>query len=458
MIACIIVSHKQSRNVPVCLCGLFAVSGMCFFVRSSRDQEELSSNAGNLEDDGRAASLRGRERVSIDELNLKVWSLIDRGSSKSAKKNASDGICSLPDSIIEHILSFLPLKEAVRTSVLSKSWNHKWVNRPALVFDDDFLTPFPVVETASQFYHSHLADVVNATHRLVSNVFKVLCFHRGPLKEFSLSNSLLRGYPAEVDQILLFLEGKSIESLGIKIEGYKIPSRLFSFTKLKKLYLTGCVFTSLHVSFEEFRMLTCLELRSIKFQADGPAFLVVKSSLLKFLTLIDCGSSSNNVAISIEVPSLTLFLFFGSFSSLRVSEAPLLRVLSLVDHPNSTEEPTDFIKLLDGCPELLRLTTPIYLIRSKMTAEQTSGRSPRMIIKNYEELKQKANRVQIVTIKLLTGTKCEMGFIRWLLATSPELDKMKIEFSKSLVSTDQIQCYKELNGFQRASSKAQIII
>ncbi|CAN1795398.1 F-box/FBD/LRR-repeat protein At1g13570 [Linum perenne] len=56
-----------------------------------------------------------------------------------------------------------------------------------------------------------------------------------------------------------------------KIEGYKIPSRLFSFTKLKKLYLTGCVFTSLHVSFEEFRMLTCLELRSIKFQADGPA-------------------------------------------------------------------------------------------------------------------------------------------------------------------------------------------
>jgi len=32
----------------------------------------------------------------------------------------------LPKSIIIHILSFLPTKDAVRTSILSKRWEHRW--------------------------------------------------------------------------------------------------------------------------------------------------------------------------------------------------------------------------------------------------------------------------------------------------------------------------------------------
>lgn len=41
---------------------------------------------------------------------------------------------SLPDVVIRHILSFLPTKDAVRTSVLSKRWEFLWTSIPTLDF------------------------------------------------------------------------------------------------------------------------------------------------------------------------------------------------------------------------------------------------------------------------------------------------------------------------------------
>ncbi|XP_050370144.1 F-box/FBD/LRR-repeat protein At3g52680-like [Argentina anserina] len=56
---------------------------------------------------------------------------------KSMSKRGEDRISALPKSLICHILSFIPTVEAVRTTVLSKSWNRVWTGVTTLDFNDD---------------------------------------------------------------------------------------------------------------------------------------------------------------------------------------------------------------------------------------------------------------------------------------------------------------------------------
>ncbi|KAK4364830.1 hypothetical protein RND71_016188 [Anisodus tanguticus] len=46
---------------------------------------------------------------------------------RSRKSPAADRISSLPCDILEKILGCLPLRDAIRTSVLSKQWSYKWI-------------------------------------------------------------------------------------------------------------------------------------------------------------------------------------------------------------------------------------------------------------------------------------------------------------------------------------------
>ncbi|CAL5086328.1 unnamed protein product [Urochloa decumbens] len=60
------------------------------------------------------------------------------GSSKVAA-GGGDRLSDLPDGILEHVLSFLPAADAVRSSVLSRRWLRAWAHAPALNLSDEHL-------------------------------------------------------------------------------------------------------------------------------------------------------------------------------------------------------------------------------------------------------------------------------------------------------------------------------
>ncbi|CAN1174412.1 hypothetical protein LINPERPRIM_LOCUS9893 [Linum perenne] len=72
--------------------------------------------------------------------------------------------------------------------------------------------------------------------------------------------------------------------------------------------------------------------------------------------------------------------------------------------------------------------------------------------------KYELRRLEGVELKRLEDTPHDMTFVRWLLNSSPVLDKMEITLSTTLSANESTLILKELNGFQRPSNRARIII
>ncbi|EYU30183.1 hypothetical protein MIMGU_mgv1a018320mg, partial [Erythranthe guttata] len=142
-------------------------------------------------------------------------------------------ISDLPKDILHRILYFLSQEDAVRTSVLSKSWRYNWCTRPNIDFSDNnfkgnknnFLT---IVEKTLQLYRD-----------------QKLC-----LEEFHLSISLTYHwdltYVSFLDKWIPLLATMSVKEFSLSIVsnyGYRItnlPSVVFKAESLNLLRLENC--------------------------------------------------------------------------------------------------------------------------------------------------------------------------------------------------------------------------
>ncbi|KAJ0430577.1 putative F-box domain, leucine-rich repeat domain superfamily, F-box-like domain superfamily [Helianthus annuus] len=70
----------------------------------------------------------------------------------SISENVEDRLSGLPEEINSHILSLMPTKYAVRTSILSKRLRYSWMFVTNLDFDDVHIDPIHTVDRALESY------------------------------------------------------------------------------------------------------------------------------------------------------------------------------------------------------------------------------------------------------------------------------------------------------------------
>ncbi|CAN0876706.1 F-box/FBD/LRR-repeat protein At1g13570 [Linum grandiflorum] len=408
-----------------------------------------------------------------------------------------DLITDLPQSILESILSRMPIRDAVRTSILSTKWRYRWTILSQLVFDDS------CVEACNE------RSLVESN--LISFITRTLFLHQGPIHKFQLSTSYLQCCP-DLDQWLLFLSRTDIKELIVELgecEWFRIPSSLFNCKRLTRLELCRCEFNP-PPSFKSFLHLRSLNLYEVQVGRDAIESLISGCPLLESLSL----SYFDSLALTIRAPNLKYLCLEGEFTDICLENTPSLLALSIAVYmTEDTAEHLDqssccnFINFLGGVPLLERLIGHIYFTKylsvgnpGKLQITYDHLRVVELYQVSFEDMKEISVVLRLITnapnltelrisgsshtlaameapdlafwaeecprdfifkqlghVKMtdMSGLPHEMELIKFLLANSPALEVMSI--TPSVYATDsRLDMLIELLRFRRASPEAEI--
>lgn len=218
-----------------------------------------------------------------------------------------DRISSLPGELIGHILSRMPLKDAVRTSILSSKWRYKWTKDLYQLQFDEKLIP-------SQYRGTHAASL---TDRFVKVVDSVLLQHSAPIKKFLLCHRNFQG-TGDTHKWIRYLSKASVNELVFscsKVQPYKMPSHLFQCQDLVFLALENC---SLRIppTFQGFKNLGMLRLSEVSLSGDSLGKLI---SSCPVLTRLSLNQLPNITHLNIDAPNLEVLDLQGALRDVSFS-------------------------------------------------------------------------------------------------------------------------------------------
>ncbi|EPS64866.1 hypothetical protein M569_09913, partial [Genlisea aurea] len=219
----------------------------------------------------------------------------------------TDSFTNLPTNIIENIFGFLPLRDTVRTSVLSREWRYKWMTSPDIVLDFWFDQMFL------------------GGHKLEPLVYQILKLHKGPLLRFVLQVPDLRSSP-DIDEWIRLLPQGTLQGLTLHVtrgDTHQLPHDLFRFQNLQTLKLYNCTFDPPPKAFAKLRS---LELQSVALVPGTFGEFVHSCQKIERLRLIHC---TNFDSLEIGCPELKYFEFNGVFKTVRFVNCPVLSEVRL---------------------------------------------------------------------------------------------------------------------------------
>ncbi|PKI49400.1 F-box/LRR-repeat protein At3g26922-like [Punica granatum] len=196
----------------------------------------------------------------------------------------SSRLYDLPDVVLYHILSFLPMKDVVKTSTLSKRWQYLWASVPNLEFRE---CDFPERSLFMNF------------------VDRAFIFRdRSSIKSLSLSCEVLRDASRINAWITAATRGDLVElSLNLKDdEPITLPCCIFGSGTIKKFELNSSAILKSHSS-ACLSNLKAVSLTGVTFVDDRSVQNLFSSPLLEELSISEC-KWMNLKTVTISAPKL----------------------------------------------------------------------------------------------------------------------------------------------------------
>ncbi|KAJ0680381.1 putative F-box domain, leucine-rich repeat domain superfamily, F-box-like domain superfamily [Helianthus annuus] len=345
-----------------------------------------------------------------------------------AERMALDRISTLPQPILETVLSLLSTEEAARTSILSKEWRYRWTTIPNLEF------------TLRKRFSDQKSDEESVMKYMdVHDLHQVLLLRQGPIHKLTLS---MEGYWEdddlfEFEQIILHLSRNHIvrklelDASELESLGYKLPISVFALHHLKELDLFSFTI-ELPSIFNGFGSLVKLNLTDVKLSTKTLRRLLSNCPSLESLH-VDIDESDDECTINellkclpvIEELSISSDVCEWLVLDSDPQELPIslvhLKVLHLEGMSFTEDSKSAFLLVLIKCsPNLERICLNMAW-RSKGDEE-------------YPAVKNEYSNVWLEHLKELEisfwsrshGMELLMEFGKFILVRSPKLKKVSI--------------------------------
>lgn len=218
-----------------------------------------------------------------------------------ASEGLEDRISNLPSEIIDRILECMSVRDAARTSILSRKWRDFWPMHSKLIFDEH---TFRVIR------HGVLLMPDNQIDKIIN---KILLQHMGPVVKFLLDLSYINSAQySDVDQWMFLLSRNGVKELSLlhsrlAAKSYRLPSYVFSCSSLEHLVLHKVIIEPFSCIF--MGNLTSLSFKNVKFESSSSEGYssCLTTPQLKRLSIERCDGIQHLEIVALSLEVLTIY-------------------------------------------------------------------------------------------------------------------------------------------------------
>ncbi|GFY91758.1 hypothetical protein Acr_08g0001540 [Actinidia rufa] len=393
------------------------------------------------------------------DLSMKKKQLKENPLSKQCVTlESEDRLSTLPEELRRHIISFLPMKDAVRSSILSRKWSRICYSLPNLIFE---FHRFPNVESKLDRFVEFIDQMIsrqddsriktfklafwveNETFTRIKNAWITFAVQR------NVENLILTTQMGKTQSLpSCIFTSKSLKGLHLGIHDLKLPTSI-DLPNLKELVLMSVILADHNSTRKLFSSCPALETLVMKTcDLYHLGILAISAPNLKHFVIQNC-SGFYKCEINLLTPRLKTFFYHADVPrDINTGNIPFVNTVFLFfenTHPWSTNHSFSAAKELEQPPYML-----FYL---------------EMNSQDFSHIKL-LNHLEYVEIRNFEGCDIELEIVEFLLNNAKVLVEMKLIARESRDHTGLtvgINCVKirsinkKLLAMRRASSRAKIL-